>query len=196
MTYLTDVEGAADRPDVSAMYEKETEFWGYLPNYALAFAHQPEVMSGWKGLISSIRSGLDPRIYELATMAAARALSSSYCSLAHGKFLADRFYTQTEVARIALDRDPSILSPAEIALMSYAERVATNATSVGQDDIQRLRQHGLSDQEIFGMAAAAAARSFFAKLLDAVGAEPDIEFRNLEPELQKALTVGRPIAEA
>lgn len=196
MTYLTEVIGAADRPDIGAMYEKETEFWGYLPNYALLFAHQPEVMSGWKGLISSIRSGLDPRIYELATMAAARALSSSYCSLAHGKFLADRFYTQTEVARIAVDRDSSILSTAEIALMSYAERVATDATSIGQNDVDGLRQHGFSDQEIFGIAAAAAARSFFAKLLDALGAEPDVAFRNLEPELLKALTVGRPIAEA
>jgi uncharacterized peroxidase-related enzyme len=194
MTYLADVEGL-NQPDIRDMYEKETAFWGYLPNYALAFAHQPEVMSGWKGLISSIRSGLDPRIYELATMAAARALTSSYCSLAHGKFLADRFYTQTEVARIALDRDSSILSSAEIALMSYAERVATDATSVDQDDIEELRQHGLSDQEIFGIAAAAAARSFFAKLLDGIGAEPDSAFRNLEPELQKALTVGRPIAE-
>jgi uncharacterized peroxidase-related enzyme len=194
MTYLADVEGL-NQPDIRDMYEKETAFWGYLPNYALAFAHQPEVMSGWKGLIGSIRSGLDPRIYELATMAAARALTSSYCSLAHGKFLADRFYTQTEVARIALDRDSSILSSAEIALMSYAERVATDATSVDQDDIEELRQHGLSDQEIFGIAAAAAARSFFAKLLDAIGAEPDSAFRNLEPELQKALTVGRPIAE-
>jgi uncharacterized peroxidase-related enzyme len=194
MTYLADVEGL-NQPDIRDMYEKETAFWGYLPNYALAFAHQPEVMSGWKGLIGSIRSGLDPRIYELATMAAARALTSSYCSLAHGKFLADRFYTQTEVARIALDRDSSILSSAEIALMSYAERVATDATSVDQDDIEELRQHGLSDQEIFGIAAAAAARSFFAKLLDGIGAEPDSAFRNLEPELQKALTVGRPIAE-
>lgn len=196
MTYLTDVDVAGDRPDIRAMYKKETEFWGYLPNYALAFAHQPEVMSGWKGLISSIRSGLEPRIYELATMAAARALTSSYCSLAHGKFLADRFYTQPEVARIAVDRDSSILSPAEIAVMSYAERVATDATSIGQNDIEGLRQHGFSDQEIFGIAAAAAARSFFAKLLDALGAEPDVAFRNLEPELQTALTVGRPIAEA
>lgn len=194
MPYISVVDDVDDKPDIKAMYDKETEFWGYLPNYALLFAHRPEVMTGWKGLIGSIRSGLDPRIYELATLAAARALTSSYCSLAHGKFLADRFYTQPEVAGIAADRDHSVLSSADIAIMRYAERVATDATSITQGEIQDLRDHGFSDQEIFGIAAAASARSFFAKLLDSLGAEPDGAFRQLQPELQTALTVGRPIA--
>jgi hypothetical protein len=41
---------------------------------------------------------------------------------------------------------------------------------------------------------AAAARSFFSKVLDAMGANPDSAYRDMEPELQDLLTVGRPIA--
>lgn len=194
MPYLSIVENVDDSSDIKAMYDQEAEFWGYVPNYALLFAHKPEVMTGWEGLIGSIRSGLDRRLYELATLAAARALTSSYCALAHGKFLADRFYSQTEVASIAADRDHSVLSGAEIAIMRFAERVALDATSITQSDVQELKDHGIPDKEIFGIAAAAAARCFFAKLLDALGAEPDSAFRGLEPDLQTALTVGRPIA--
>ena len=43
---------------------------------------------------------------------------------------------------------------------------------------------------------AAAARCFFSKTLDALDVRPDASYRELEPELREALTVGRPIAES
>ena len=45
------------------------------------------------------------------------------------------------------------------------------------------------------MAAAGAARCFFSKLVDALGAEPDSSFHDLDPTLRQALTVGRPVAD-
>ena len=50
------------------------------------------------------------------------------------------------------------------------------------------------ETEIFDVVMAAAARCFFSKVLDGVGAEPDAKYRALDPELRDALTVGRPIA--
>ena len=41
---------------------------------------------------------------------------------------------------------------------------------------------------------AAAIRCFFSKTLDALGVEPDAQYRELDPDLVDALTVGRPIA--
>jgi hypothetical protein len=52
------------------------------------------------------------------------------------------------------------------------------------------------DDEIFDVAAAAAARCFFSKLIDAMGAQADTAYNALEPDLREALTVGRPIAES
>jgi hypothetical protein len=43
---------------------------------------------------------------------------------------------------------------------------------------------------------AATIRCFFSKTLDALGVLPDAEFRELDPALQEALVVGRPIADA
>src|SRR5437762_1770711 len=48
--------------------------------------------------------------------------------------------------------------------------------------------------EIFDIAATAAARCFFSKLLDALGAEPDAAFAALEDDLKRQLTPGRPIS--
>jgi hypothetical protein len=54
----------------------------------------------------------------------------------------------------------------------------------------------VTDEAIFDIVLAAAARCFFSKVLDAVCARPDAAYRDLEPELREALTVGRPIDDA
>jgi alkylhydroperoxidase family enzyme len=70
-----------------------------------AFAEGPEVAAAWVQLNTSIEAGMDLRGYELATLAAARRLRSSYCCLAHGKILRDRF--DEPVREIALDHRES-----------------------------------------------------------------------------------------
>jgi len=179
--------------DTASLYDEDRARLGYVANYTRAFSHRPDVMRGWHQLNGAIRSNMDLRIYELATLAAATQLRSSYCSLAHGKILAAKFYSPPEVASIARDYSSAGLSESEVALMAFAEKVATRAHEITKGDIDKLRGHGFGDAEIFDIAAAAAARCFFSKLLDAMGAEPDSAYRDLDPELQSTLTVGRPI---
>lgn len=50
-----------------------------------------------------------------------------------------------------------------------------------------------ADAAVFDIAATAAARAFFAKLLDALGAKPDSAFLDMEAGLREALATGRPI---
>jgi hypothetical protein len=87
------------------------------------------------------------------------------------------------------------LSEAERAIAAYARKIARDASSVTAEDVATLREHGLTDAEIFDIAAAAAGRAFFAKLLDALGVEPDISAGELDGEFKRSLTVGRPISE-
>ena len=67
---------------------------------------------------------MDPRRYELVTLAAARALRCSYCAPAHGTILRERFYSTEQLAAIADDHTAAGLSPADAAIMSFAEKVA------------------------------------------------------------------------
>jgi len=73
--------------------------------------------------------------------------------------------------------------------------VATEASSITQDDIVALRRHGFEDDEIFDIAAVAAARSFFTKILDSTGAEADIGHVGMDATLRQSLTVGKPITQ-
>ena len=53
-------------------------------NFERAFAERPEIYAAWVQLNGAVKAGMDLRRYELATLAAAQRLRSSYCCLAHG----------------------------------------------------------------------------------------------------------------
>jgi alkylhydroperoxidase family enzyme len=163
-------------------------------NHERAFADRPEVYAAWFQLNGAIKAGMDLRRYELVTLAAARRLRSSYCCLAHGTVLVERF--GEPVLEIALDHHAAGLDEVDVAVMDLAERVVDDATSIGDADLQRLRDLGLSETEIMDVVLAAAARCFFSKTLDALDVRADASFNELEPQLRETLVVGRPIADA
>ena len=85
------------------------------------------------------------------------------------------------------------LPPEDVALLAFAEKVTLRAHEVTREDVEELRRHGLSDAEILDVAMTAGARSFFSKVLDAVGAEPETRYDALlEEGLRVTLAVGRP----
>jgi uncharacterized peroxidase-related enzyme len=179
---------------VREMYEQAHGRFGYVPNWMQAFSLRPEVRDGWTALLRSVQSNLPVRSYELATLAAARALRSSYCSLAHGRVLADKVFDAATVTAIMKDGPQSPLEPREHVMMAFVEKVVLDASRITPADIEALRSHGYRDEEIFDLAATAAARCFFSKLLDALGVQADSAFNDLDPALRQALTVGRPVA--
>jgi uncharacterized peroxidase-related enzyme len=181
---------------LAELYASDRAAQGQLPNFARAFSLRPEVYAAWKELNAAIKAGLDLRTYELATVAAARRLRSSYCMLAHGSVVLDRYLAPEELRAVATDHRAAGLDPVDVAVMDFAEKVAGDATGVTQEDIDRLRELGLSDADITDVVFAAAGRCFMSKVVDALGALPDHAYaERLEPELREALTVGRPIAE-
>jgi uncharacterized peroxidase-related enzyme len=161
-------------------------------NYERAFAERPDVYAAWGELLGAIKANMDLRRYELATLAAARRLRSSYCSLAHGQVLLEQY--GEPVLEIATDRDSAGLDAVDLAVMDLAERVVDDATKITDADLQRLRDLGLSDPEIMDVILTAAVRSFWTKTLDSLGVQPDATYAEMAPELLEVLVVGRPIA--
>ena len=188
MTFVETIPESESTGETAALYEESREQNGFVQNFVQAFSLRPEVLRAWQQLNGEIK-GRDVRRYELATLAAARRLRSSYCALAHGKVLADRFLDAESVTAL-----PAGLDEVDRAVIELAEQVVDDATCVTQADVDRLRTFGLSDGEIMDVVLAAAARCFFSKTLDALGVEPDAAFAELDPAFRDPLVVGRPIA--
>ena len=192
MAYIETVQSPAGNEELRAMYERQQAHYGYLPNYAKVFCYRPEIMELWAKLQSGIKRHMDRRRYELVTFAAANALRSTLCSLAHGKLLTE-FLSMEDIQAIARGEAPKSLSAAEAAMMVFGRKVARDASAITADDVELLKQPGFTDAEIFDISATAAARAFWTKMLDSLGVEADAPFRAMSAEFRDALTVGRPI---
>lgn len=177
--------------DVRAMYERQQGKYGYVPNYAKLFSHRPDIMALWADLLAGIRRHVEPRRFKLVTFVAALELRSASCALAFAQGLTS-YYSEAEIAAIAADAEPSPLSAAEIAMVAFARLVARDATAVTETEVARLKERGFGDDEIFDIAATAAARSFFTKVLDGLGARPDTAaaYMALDESLRGILTSG------
>jgi len=169
----------------------------FLPNYAAAFSTRPDVAQAWNALSTTIRDGMDRRRYEIATIAAARALRSTYCTAAHSKFLRDACGDEAAMQSIAEQPDGAALEPQDRAVYELAAKVAANAASIEPQDLDRLRGVGLSDAEIADVVFAVAARCFFTTVLDGLGSQRDTQTADTFPKaLLESMIVGRPVARA
>lgn len=187
----TPTTDAADA--VLEMYQRQETAWGFVPNYAKLFSHRPEVMARWGRLLAEIRRPVDDRRFELVTFAVAHELRHSACALAHGEKLAAMIGADDVIA-LAHGDWPESLTAAERAIVEFARRIARDASRITNGEVEALKvQHGLTDADVFDIAAIAAGRAFFTKILDALGCEPESSFMRMDAPLRLALTVGRPI---
>lgn len=194
MAFIKTIPAAEAIDDVRAMYARQEGAWGFVPNYAKVFCHRPELMTRWGKLLAEVKRHVSPRHLEMATLAAALELKHSACSLAHGDALA-KIIGKDAVIAIANGKEHDEITEAERAMIKFARRVAKDASAITSGEVAALREvHGFTDAEIFDIAAIAASRSFFTKILDALGMEPDRSFMKLDADLRQALTVGRPIS--
>ncbi len=192
MAFIETTPPGEAKDAVLEMYARQQSAWGYVPNYAKVFCHRPEVMVRWAKLLAEVRRPLDARRFELVTFAAAHELRHTSCALAHGKALTE-FFDDDEICAIAEEKTVDALSDAEKEMINFARKIARDASKITSEDVGALKQKGFSDADVFDIAATAAARSFFTKLLDALGSEPDSAFLSLNEGLRRSLTIGRPI---
>ena len=194
MSFINTIRPSEASGAALEMYERQENHWGYVPNYSKVFSHRPEVMARWGRLLAELRRPVDDRRFELVTFVAAIELRHSACSLVHGKALAEMIGDAAVIA-IADGKEADVLDDVEVSIVRFARQITRDARKVTSGQVEELtRIHGLSDEDVFDIAAIAAGRSFFTKLLDALGSEPDSAFMAFSDEVRRRLTVGRPIS--
>jgi uncharacterized peroxidase-related enzyme len=104
--------------------------------------------------------------------------------------LRSKFFSPAQVEAIVSDYRGAGLTGQEVAILDFAVKLTDHAYKMTPRDTDRLRAVGLSDEEIVEVASAAAQRNLVSRLYDALGAEPDEAYRDLESSLVEALDVG------
>ena len=194
MTFIDTIPPDQAGEDLQAFYRAQQGSLDYLPNYARLFGHRPGVMAAWAELQRELKRHLDQRAYSLISLAAALATGSSCCALAYGQRLLKAGFSSEDLIAVVLGEGTDALTTAERCMVELAGKVAAAPASVRREDIDALRAAGFTDPEIFDVVAAAAGRSFFARVPEALGAQPDAALGEMAAALRDLLLVGRPLS--
>ncbi len=183
-------------PLVQQIYKEDVRAGGYVMNVSQLWAHDPVAMEVLFDLMAhSVRSGsLSFRQRGILVTACASASGDSYCSLAWGGKLAQE--AGAHVAAGVLSGDDDALDPAEQALAAWARQVARQPGSTALGDVQRLRDAGFDDGQVFAITLFVALRLAFSTVNGALGAMPDRELVDgLPAPVRDAVDFGRPVAD-
>lgn len=168
------------------MYAEDLADAGFVFAYTRAMAVNPAAHEAFMALIRAIVPSIGVRVYEAATLGAARAIGSPHCLLAHGrKSLRAEVLTVDGLAAFAQGDDAGF-TPAEQAVIRYAEALSTDPHAMTDADTQRLRDAGFDDRQIVDITLASAARNYFSRSLLAL-AVPTDEVPGLDPATAAAL---------
>lgn len=186
------LEEPAMSPRAQALYDEDMADGGFVWNVSRLWARQPETMDHLFDLMSEAfkPSGLSFRQRGILVLAAASTLGDSYCSLAWGGKLAGA--SDAELAAAVLTGGDEGLTEQEAVMASWARKVVKDPNGTTSADIQRLRDAGLSDQQIFAITFFVSLRLAFSTVNDALGAHPDAQLvASLPPGVVTAVNYGR-----
>ncbi len=180
-------------------YAEDRESDGYVWNATRLWSWRPDFESGFGELRACLAedSALTDREKAILHSTAASARKDSYCSLAWGQRLAKLIDDET-AAQVLADASPTGLSEREAALTEWARQVVRDSNATTPEDVERLREAGLTDREIFEATALVALRLAFSTINGALGAAPDKQLADAAPEpVRAAVDYGRlPSAES
>ena len=181
-----------------AAYAEDRESDGYVGNVTRLWCWRPGLLTSFAALRANLmkNSALTDREWAVLVTSTAAECNDSYCSLAWGPRLAELTDDETAAQVIAGGRAPA-LSEREAALAAWARTVVRDPNATTGEDVERLREVGLGDREIFEATTFIAFRLAFSTVNDALGAVPDRQLAEEASELVRAaVSYGRPAAAA
>ncbi|HEX5093144.1 MAG TPA: hypothetical protein VFV84_10700 [Burkholderiales bacterium] len=187
-----------DSVETAKVYESSAASQGFVMNLARAWAWRPEVFDGFAALRNQLsgHSTLSKRELAVLVCAAASELGDSYCSLAWGRTLAQEAGAVAAASVIGNAANDTLTSR-ERTLAAWARKVVANPNATTPTDVERLREAGLGDREIFEATTFVAFRLAFSTVNDALGVNPDRRLAERVPaEVRAAVSFGRAPADA
>ncbi len=183
---MTDAVTALDLPlpdplpgDVAELFAKCQEKLGLVPNVLVAYAHRPEKLWAFSQMYNDLMlgpSGLTKLEREIMAVAVSSRNGCWYCQVAHGAQV--RLLSGDPVLgeAVVMNWRQAGLDARGEALVDFALKVTEASARVGEGDRQALRDHGLSDEDIWDVASVASFFNMSNRMASAVGMQPNPEY--------------------
>jgi uncharacterized peroxidase-related enzyme len=181
---------------IAEIYAQEKAKFGFVMAATACWTARPDLLPAFEDFFDKVKAGftLSQRDWRLITFIAAKHVPSTYCAHVYGRQLRADLGSTDAVLAVLRDYRAAGLSDRDVAMLAFAETLATNASAVTSKHIDRLRAAGFSDPQICDIALCASLRCFMSRFYDAMGAGPEDFFLDPDHAVRTALTVGRALA--
>jgi uncharacterized peroxidase-related enzyme len=163
------------RARIVAIAEKS----GFVPNVFLALAHRPDELRAFMAYHDALMErdgGLTKAEREMIVVATSAANDCLYCVVAHGAIVRIRSKDPLLADELAVDYRKAPVSERQAAMLDVAVRLAREPASVGEGDVERLRAHAFSEDDIWDIGAITAFFSLSNRMAHWTAMRPNPEF--------------------
>ena len=152
---------------------------GFIPNVMMGLAHRPAELRAflaYNDAVMNKESGLTAAEKEMLIIAHSGHNGCVYCVASHGAFLRLATGDPTISEKIAVNYREAPITPRQKAMIDFAMKVTTDSKSINEADFEVLRGHGLSDEDIWDIAAITAFYNLSNRMMSFTNIHPDNEF--------------------
>lgn len=168
--------------DLRGLFRKARERVGFVPNVFRVFSFRPERLSAWFAHYKQLHeptTNLNAAEREMIAVAVSMANGCLYCLVAHGAALREALGDPVLADRITLDYRRAGLDQRMTAVLDFAVKLTRSPVECSEDDLNRLRGLGLTEQEVWDVAEIAAMYNFTNRMASATGMLPNEEYHRL-----------------
>ena len=142
--------------DVRARIEAVQEKSGFVPNVFLVLARRPDEFRAFFAYHDALMErdgGLTKAEREMTVVATSAANDCTYCVVAHGAIL--RIYAKNPrlADQIAVHYPGAEITDRQRVMLDVAVKLAVRPQAFGQDDLDRLRDAGFDDEDVWDIGA-------------------------------------------
>ena len=152
---------------------------GFIPNVFLALAHRPEefrAFFAYHDALMEKEGGLTKGEREMIVVATSGINQCIYCVVAHGAILRIREKNPLLAEQVATNYRKADISPRQKLMLDFAVKVSSSANEVSDADIEKLKEHGFSDEDIWDIGAISAFFSLSNRMANLTNMRPNDEF--------------------
>jgi len=163
------------RSRILAVQEKS----GFVPNVFLALAHRPDefrAFFAYHDALMEKEGGLSKGEREMIVVATSGLNQCIYCVVAHGAILRIREKNALLADQLATNYRKADIAPRHKAMLDFAVKVSRRSHEIGDADIETMRDHGFSMEDIWDIGAISALFALSNRMANLTGMRPNDEF--------------------
>jgi len=165
--------------DVCARILKVQEKSGFIPNVFLVLARRPDefrAFFAYHDALMEKAGNLTKAEREMIVVATSAANQCQYCVVAHGAILRIRAKNPLVADQVAVNYRKADITPRQKAMLDFAMKVAFEAYAVDESEIDRLKQYGFDEEDVWDISAIAAFFGMSNRIANVTNTRPNDEF--------------------